>query len=145
MSTAHSHPDPGPYARAVVDALRAADVVADYETDTNPPMIVVHLDSHQCAKAGYQKPVHLTWSDIHGWRYGPEDPDEPDVRLWSVPIGAALLPTPADLVDLVDWHILHTTWQAEPEYRTDEADDDLAGQLARAAAGGPAVPAARHS
>ncbi|MFI6031622.1 DUF6292 family protein [Amycolatopsis magusensis] len=128
----------GPYARAVVDALRADGIIIGHAATTgDEPGIYLELDRGQCFHAGYTERICLDWNATAGWRYGLEDPDDRDGFLWAVRFGGTLLPTPAEMVDLVDRLIFHTRWinEPDPEYRRHDADDDLAGQLDRAARG----------
>lgn len=127
-----------PYAHAVVDALRAAGVVVShYETTDEIPSIFLELDHGQSTDAGYGTRIFLEWGSTSGWRYGPEDLERSDaitgkVFKWAVPIGGKLLPTPAEMVELVERVVLHWQDEPEPQYRTFGADDDLAEQLERA-------------
>jgi hypothetical protein len=132
--------DTEPYARAVVQALRAADILVTEYSTTGPetePSIYIEFDRQQCWRVGYYTVVCLSWSSTGGWRYGPEDPEASETFLWAVRLGDTLLPTPAEMVGLVDRVVFHADWWTEPEfeYRAENADDDLAGQLDRAARG----------
>ncbi|UJW36900.1 DUF6292 family protein (plasmid) [Saccharothrix sp. AJ9571] len=128
----------GPYAHAVVDALRAEGIIIGHVSTTgDEPSIYLEFDHAQCLHAGYTERICLDWNATAGWRYGIENPDDLDGFLWAVRFGGKLLPTPAEMVDLVDRLIFHTRGMNEPdpEYRRHDADDDLAGQLHRAAHG----------
>lgn len=130
--------DTEPYARAVVDALRGAGIlVPEYSTDGPEPSIYIELAGQQCRRAGYTTRVCLDWNSTAGWRYGLEDPENDDTFLWAVRFGGTLLPSPTEMADLVNRLVFHADWwdEPDPEYRDEDADDDLAGQLARAARG----------
>lgn len=130
------YPDAGPYGRAVAEALRAAGIdVTGYEVDDIIPALIVHLGRRQSKQAGYRQQLHLNWTFVNGWAFGPSDPTERGVLLWIEPLGATLLPAPAELAELVQRHVLHTIPADDREYRGVDDDDGFAEQLTRVVSG----------
>lgn len=133
--------DHEPYVNAVVAALARAGIgVAAARSSTNRPMQSwIELDGPASRRAGFDRPVFLFWDEVTGWCYGPEEssPVGTGCAEWLEYLGTAIIPMPDEIaaeaakivIDNADAGSATT-----PKYRDWDDEDDIAGQLARAAA-----------